>query len=207
MVSDQYWNLEGTLQQLYNRNMGERCKSLRNHVVDNSALEFSTLELNGFILKTRKLKDKIVLGIMHWYMPLELKVIVNLWLEENWGPELKEVKEVLLTSKEMALGWILVQEFWNNNDFFGNIACASRLERICRLMSLPKKRTSQPRKKTFRRGYNDKGSLRPLHRSLGYDYRKLMSVSDQISLQEEEAQRVSALFQRIRERLLLENVS
>lgn len=67
----------------------------------------------------RTLDDKILLAILSWYVPQNLRFQLILWLDQNWGPEQKEVKEVILVSKVWALAWLQIQNRWNANDFFG----------------------------------------------------------------------------------------
>jgi hypothetical protein len=85
-----------------------------------------------------KLKEKILLGVLLWYFPEEIKSTVWLWLDEHWGPNEREVKEVLLTSKSWALGYILVQDKWSDNDFFGNILVKSTIKFLLRFERDPK---------------------------------------------------------------------
>lgn len=66
------------------------------------------------------LKEKMMLGILHWYFSKEIRFSINLWLERHWGQERKEVKEVLLNSKRTALGWLKIQTDFNDSDFYGN---------------------------------------------------------------------------------------
>jgi hypothetical protein len=68
-----------------------------------------------------KVKEKKLLAIFSWYFPEEIRWLIQFWLSENWGGESKEVKEVLLTSKETALGWLIIQKEFSTRDFYGNI--------------------------------------------------------------------------------------
>lgn len=68
-----------------------------------------------------KLKEKIMLGILHWYCSDEIRFSINILLEENWGRERIELKAVLLSSKRNALAWLIIQDEFNEFDFFGNL--------------------------------------------------------------------------------------
>lgn len=78
-------------------------------------------DIGSFVKPQRfKLKEKQMLALLHWYFPEEIRYQINLFLEENWGNERKELKEVLLSSKRTALAWFIIQEEFNERDFFGN---------------------------------------------------------------------------------------
>jgi hypothetical protein len=139
-------------------------------------------------------------------MPEELRFTTNLWLEEHWGGEHKEVKTVVLTSKASALGYLLVQEKWGDNDFFGNILQKSLLRNILK-MNLKYRTVKRPKEKIRKRGYNDKGSLRPPHLSIIFDQKKLRTNKRQMEIYLLEQEILLKLQEDIEERLLQEQVS
>lgn len=67
-----------------------------------------------------KLKEKIMLAVLHWYCSDEIRFSLNMFLEEHWGRERLELKAVLLSSKRNTLAWLVIQEDFNEHDFFGN---------------------------------------------------------------------------------------
>lgn len=174
MLTDTVPQLDAEIYRFYNKHLREKCESLRTSVAVRSAI--NSLEMsfeNDFIFKTNRLNEKILLAILSWYMPDEIKYLINLKLREIWGKDLQEVREVLLTSKELALGWLLVQNRWGNKDFFGNILKLYQIASFVRTVKLKDKNKSKVKYKQFKRGYDDKGSLRPPHKSPRYDYREV----------------------------------
>lgn len=170
-----YSKLDSTLKDFYEKSiLKNKCDALTNLVSDSPTLE-SGLMISDFKIPIRTLKEKILLGIIHWYFPVEIRFTVNLWLEENWGADFEEVKFIILTSKELALGYLLVQEKMDEHQFYGNFLTNENLLKIYQL-SFKRKDKRKVVKPEFRRGYRDKGSMRLPHISTKYDYRKLLSV-------------------------------
>lgn len=188
--------LESQVLDFYNQNLREICEDRKKLVVDSSNLSNDIFEPNGLVVPNLNLTEKILLGVFHWYMPRELGCLINLWLEENWGGEFKEIKAVLLNSLDTALGYLLVSDRWNDRDFYGNILKKNNVRKFSRIRVRYRK-TSRPKRKVWRRGYNDKGSLRLPHNSVGYDYRKLKSVDDQLKEEELLQEKVEELFWKI----------
>jgi hypothetical protein len=151
------------------------------------------------------LKEKILIGVLHWYFPEEIRYLFNLRLEESWGAENLEIRDCLLLSKKTALGWLLVQDRWSTRDFYGNILKNTNL-RSLNLSRFKDRNRSKPKESVFRRGYNDKGSLRDPQRSPIYDYKKLRTVSEQILLESLQTQKFQDLLWSIEERLRLEKI-
>jgi len=139
---------------------------LRNQVLvgPNLTLEKENLNPNYFHCKITKRREKILLGLIHWYFPDEIRVLVNLFLEQSWGKEDLALKALLLSSKTLALGCILEQEIFSDRDFFGNLLKKSTLKNFLLYTSVKfkgnKGRVIYPE---FRRGYKDKGSKPPEH--------------------------------------------
>jgi hypothetical protein len=74
-----------------------------------------------------------MLGLLHWYCSDEIRFSINLFLEENWGRERRELKAVLLSSKRNALAWIIIQKEFNESDFFGNYLSKNQFNNFFRL--------------------------------------------------------------------------
>lgn len=187
--------IDRQIQNFYDRYLSGKCEDRRNLILISSNLE-SDLEPNGLNYpKNLKLNEKILLGVIHWYMPEELRVLTNLWLSKSWGGEFEEVRDVLLHSKDYALTYLLVSDRWNERDFFGNVLKENNLKNILRFY-VRKIKKSPVKRKVWRRGYQDHGSLRPQHLPEPvFDYRKLLSVEELILREDLKRQK----------RILLEN--
>jgi hypothetical protein len=80
------------------------------------------IDTTGIYIPSKKIEFLVGLATISWYLPEEIKVLLQLSLEElDWGDKFKEAKEFLLTSKEYCLAYLVLQEHWGNNDFWGNI--------------------------------------------------------------------------------------
>lgn len=102
------------------------------------------------------LEDKILLALLSWYVPRNVRFLLILWLDANWGPDFREVKEVILNNKEWALGWLQIQERWNGNDFFGNVLTKNFVRRACTASGFRKVSTKKVRRYTgWSRGHRD----------------------------------------------------
>lgn len=122
-------------------------------------------ELNHFRFKGHlKLKEKLILGVILWYLPDEIRVLGQLELERIWGGERKEWLAMLINSKLLALGLLLEQDAYNDNDLWGNLLTESFLSRI--LLRFPvdlKKKRSRAQLPQRRRGHRDSGGERKIY--------------------------------------------
>lgn len=172
--------LDNQFSKFYKEFLETECEDRKKLVLDNSK-RLLNFDANFISFPQLSLNEKILLGVLQWYMPLELRVLINLWLEEHWGGEFREIQRLLCTSKYIALGYILVNKRWSARDFYGNILKEKNLKKIKFL------KVGQVKKKAKRiqrhRGYRDKGSLRLPHQSIGFNFRKLKTV---IEKEEEE---------------------
>jgi hypothetical protein len=116
--------IDSSLNNVYEKLFESKTESLRQFLLEgpthhpNIYLDFDLTQIH---LKTRKLSQKIGLAIVSWYFPSEIRFLVHLSLREIWGADLPEVKEILLSSKEFALTWLICESKWTESDFFGNI--------------------------------------------------------------------------------------
>jgi hypothetical protein len=148
---------------------------VRNNVL--LAREFSTLKdavfgdpkrhsdrkfLNQFKIRTRKKNDLLCLAILHWYMPKEVRVLVNLELMNLVrNGDLSWMKNLLLT-KELCLCWIL--EFVPSpRVLFGNILSKSNLTKVQFWIRPSFETKRKPTRKEYRRGPKDQGTLGSKH--------------------------------------------
>jgi hypothetical protein len=118
-------DLDLCLQRFYNKELKGRSESLADQVriVSKTVTVKPLFDVTKFYFKTRKLRDLITLSIMSWYFPDEIRFTVQLFLEDyHWPSDTPyEIKKILLNSKEYSLAWLILQDQWNENDFFGNV--------------------------------------------------------------------------------------
>lgn len=185
-------------------NFTEKIKSLSTHLSDspNTIFRYYRYDFNTLRTKRKlKLNEKILIGVLHWYFPIELRFIFNLWLEESWGADHKEIKEVILISKEMALGYLLVQDRWNNHDFFGNILCKSQSGLLDLFnFKLTKNTEKVPKYTGYCRGYRESGK-RTLHQPEKAIVKKLLTVEEIWEREQEEQRKFDDLLYQIEEHL------
>jgi hypothetical protein len=178
----------------------ERSEILLQDVSDDPTLYLGNVAYDVTSLRVpRKLKDKITLAIVSWYLPEEISILLRLTLEENWGVERQEVGEVLLTSKSFALAWLLIQDDFNENDFFGNYLSRPRVKLLLRFLEFKKRRTNKVKRYTgYSRGHRDGTHRSPtsLPRELQPGY--ISEEEDQIRRLIQE-QKTILLFERVRE--------
>jgi hypothetical protein len=75
-------------------------------------------------------KEILLLACLHWYFPNEIKFQINLFLEEVWPREEYLAKELMLSSKKTMIGYMIIQDKFSENDFFGNILKKENLEKF-----------------------------------------------------------------------------
>jgi hypothetical protein len=117
-------------------------------------------------------------------MPDEVRVILQLQLMEHkhWDVVDFDLGEILLSSKSYALGFVLVQEWWNESDFFGNVL-DRELTRTWNLVDFPKISTRKIRKYTgYCRGYQDSSRRAPS--PLPLELRARSSTDEELKRQE-----------------------
>lgn len=199
-----YQELDRQLEKFWVRCCAKRCEDRRIPVVVDPDSGLEQLDLEGIYFPVRTLKEKILLALLQWYFPEELSVQINLWLEEHWGPEHKDEKSVLNSSKSTALGWLLVQERWNEHDFFGNILKEENVRNILKFKYLRSSFRRAPRRTIRRRGYNDKGTLRLPHQTHYYDHRKFRSYEEQLEVETQQTEEIRILTQKVVNRLRME---
>ena len=197
--------LEEQVAEFFNRTwILEKSRKLRDSVAIDPNLQ-CTLGIEGLGFKARTLDEKILLGVFQWFTDSVIGCYINLWLEENWGGDQREVKEALNDSKDSALGYLLVSDRWNDRDFFGNFLKEARFDFYRRSFVLKAKK-SKPKMVQRRRGYNDHGTLPSrTNPEPVYDYTKLRTVQQQLEVEVELDLKISNLLEAIRERLYFEN--
>jgi hypothetical protein len=124
----------------------------------NPTIPIRSEELNYFRFrgKSLKLMEKLFLGILLWYCSDEIRVLGLLELERVWGEEKREWLATLTNSKSFALGTLLEQDKYNDNDIQGNFLKKSYFEAL--LQKLPitfKRKRVRARELVRRRGHRD----------------------------------------------------
>lgn len=155
--------LDRQLSSFYEKNLKSKTESLRIQVLDSpTQYPYSSYDPTRLVIKTNKRKELIGLILMSWYMPSEVRPLVQLELgSRNFREEGFELGELLLTSKSYSLGWLLEQEKWNESDFFGNVL-DKELVRIWNLTSFFKISSRRTKKYTgYCRGYQDSNRRAP----------------------------------------------
>jgi hypothetical protein len=121
-------DLDSQLSRFHQKLFGKREFTLIDNLLDGPK-HLADYDLTRLVIPTRKTKDLIGLAVMSWYMTDEIRFLLQLELNSVWPADSKEVGEVLLTSKKFMLAWLIIQDQWNERDFFGNVL-DKRLSRI-----------------------------------------------------------------------------
>lgn len=140
---------DSSVEHVYRKLFRSKTESLRQFLLDGPTHQpsfFRDYDPTSIHLKIRKLSQKIGLAILSWYFPEEIRFIVQLSLRETWGAESREVKEILLSSKDFALTWLICESKWTESDFFGNVL-DKRLSKLWKLSNF--KRLSRKRVKKY----------------------------------------------------------
>lgn len=191
--------LDRSLRLLYERRFAKTSEGLRTKLLDSpklSQVQFDRYDWTQLHLNVVKVNHKIALGIMSWYMPEETRILLQFWLQEHWGGEYKEVRDVVLTSKDFALAYLCVQDRWSDRDFFGNVL-DKNLQRLWEtttfwlLSQRPVKRYTG-----YCRGYQE--SSRSASRGLGELSPRVLSVEEFQKLETAQEQKLLQLVESIR---------
>lgn len=154
--------------------LSEECTALRTAVVIDP--NFQRYDSRVIIPGGTTLDDLIRLAIISWYFEDQrVAVLLRLALEEHKSRLCSEdafLLDLLLHSKGEMLCFLLETSLWHTRDFFGNLIptndkgrflIGKRLDRVRFL-----RKTTRVRHPQRKRGYDDKGSLRPSHKSPYY---------------------------------------
>lgn len=128
----------------------------------------STLKLDNYnIVYPRSYKDLRNLIVVNYYNPENLRWRIFLDLNEKSFSNLNNKQRIeislLLHSKEKCFKYLYLTERYSSHEIFGNI-----LETGCKVLGnlQIRKESTKLVVPEFRRGYRDKGSLRPKERWL-----------------------------------------
>lgn len=163
MISSTPEKLNKGLEKEFRKHFQTKMKKLQTLLLVESDTETNKVyDFTKFRCPELKLDEKIALGVISWYAPEELKWLIQFWIQENWGGEHHEVKDIILTSKSLALGYLLVQDRFNDSDFFGN-----HLRNLSRKINsdyfdFEHRKTGKVEKYTgYCRGYGETGTWSP----------------------------------------------
>lgn len=172
-----YKDLDLYFQSRYEGELRSKCESLRSAVSDNSKWQ-GNLDLTNLRLpnKARKFTEMVKLICFHWYFPEEIRWLFKLWIEDNIIAEYSEVLTVMLTSKDVSLGYLLIQDLWSDRDLWGNILPTGKTKEGKIKPAIPWfnsnlvgfcPKTGKVKRVQRHRGYRDKGTLRFPHEEHG----------------------------------------
>jgi hypothetical protein len=157
------------------------CKLLRMNVVASpNFLEKYETDLR----LPNKLEDLVVVSILSHYFPEEYRIYTKFSVEEKIAKlslEDQEIILLLLQDKASMLLFLQQTNLWHTREFFGNLFSKKRLNKLQETLQF-KKKTQIVRKPQRKRGYHDKGSLRPLHRRGPNEY--LYTTGEQYELEQ-----------------------
>lgn len=159
--------LDSEVRNFYLKHLSEKPESLRKFLSDSPTQYldvFRHFDLTTIRIGTRKRRDLQRLALLSWYFPEEIRILVQLNLEEHWQEsDLFNIeRSVLLTSKHVCLAWFLREWRGNECDFFGNVLNTSDCQRVLRCLSFMKVSQRKVKKYTgYCRGYRESNSGAP----------------------------------------------
>jgi hypothetical protein len=153
--------LDLQIQRLYSKNWRGKPESLRQILSDSPTqnLEYliTKFDLTKIVIKSRKRQDFQRLAILSWYFPEEVRILVQLQLQDSWkADDFNVEKEILLSSKELCLAWIISESGWTESTFFGNVLNKRQVERIVNYLNFYKISSRKVKRYTgYCRGYRE----------------------------------------------------
>lgn len=195
-------SIDLSIENVYQKLFRKTTENLRNFISDSPKQYedvFQHFDLTKLMIKTDKLNHKLGLAILSWYFPVEIRFLVQLQLESNWGTESREVKEILLTSKDLALAWLIRCSDWTENDFFGNII-GKDLSKIWSLTGFVQVSRKKVEKYSgYCRGYRE--SNRGVPSRLPVELMAKLSVEEELKLRLVRENELLTLIQRVKQEL------
>lgn len=200
--SDDLTLIDQEISKFYRKFLSPRTESLRQLLLDSPTQEsiLQKYDLTRLNFKFQKEREFRTLAIISWYFPDEIRLLVQVELSDSWKASQKEVKEILLTSKDYALTWLMRVSRWTESDFFGNILNKSFV-RIFNLTEFRvKSRKRVPRYTGYCRGYQEANRGAPS--SLGKEHWAKRSYLEEEQAKLENELRLKLLIQQVEEELL-----
>lgn len=134
----------------------DKIKVLRNHVVDNPNFPADERQLS---LCRMNLKEIITMGVIHWYFPEEIQVLINLELEKklkHFSLEDQFLISQFLNSKYEMIRFLTETRLFHTRDFFGNYINKFIPKVVKKIRFMEQKVTVKQTQR--KRGYHDHGS-------------------------------------------------
>lgn len=116
------------------------------------------------LILPRDLDDLIALAISSWYVdsPIVQSVIQLHLFEKRVDPDYWML-ELFLASKVRCELFLVETTMYHTRDFWGNLITQSRLQRVFKNLNFVR-RSNLVKETQRKRGYHDKGSMKPLHK-------------------------------------------
>jgi hypothetical protein len=154
--------LDLQVSQLYQKFWSGKPESLRQSLSD-SPTQYSkeylldNFDMTHIVIRSRRRQDLQRLALLSWYMPEEVRILVQLDLREIWREsELNIEKEILLSSKELCLAWIISESGWTESTFFGNVLNKVQVGSLVRSLDFWRRTRRKVRRYTgYCRGYRE----------------------------------------------------
>lgn len=111
-------------------------------------------------------KELLVLAISSWYLPEEFQGVVQVAIEQKIRTRLDDFVEVhlCLKSKSEMILFLLDTKKYSERSFFGNILNGKTVSKVVQKLCWKRKsRPTKVKKPQRKRGYDDKGQLKPVH--------------------------------------------
>jgi hypothetical protein len=159
--------LDSKVENFFLSHCTEKPESLRKFLSDSPTQYqdvFRHFDLTTILIRTKRRRDLQRLALLSWYFPEEIRILVQLNLEEHWQEQdlFNIERSVLLTSKQVCLAWFLREWRGNENDFFGNVLNRSECQRVLRCLVFKKCPQSKVKRYTgYCRGYRESNSGAP----------------------------------------------
>lgn len=164
MISSTLDDLNQGIEKYYLKHFSSKMKKLHTLLLVESDTETCSYDFTKFRIPELTLDEKISLGVISWFTPETIRWTLQFWIIENWGGEYKEVKDIILTSKNLALGYLIVQNRFSSSDFFGNILRKLSKKINSNSFDFQKEKTGKVEKYTgYCRGYGETGTWSPHH--------------------------------------------
>jgi hypothetical protein len=167
MMSLSLKELDSKVEDFYLEHLSEKPESLRKFLSDSPKQYddvFRHFDLTTIRIGTKRRRDLQRLALLSWYFPEEIRILVQLCLEEHWQEsDLFNVeRSILLTSKQVCLAWFLREWSGTERDFFGNVLQRSDCQRVLRCLSFMKVSRRKVKRYTgYCRGYRESNSGAP----------------------------------------------
>jgi hypothetical protein len=183
MISSTLDDLNQGIEKYYLKNFSGKMKKLHTLLLVESETETCNFDFTKYSLPELSLDEKISLGVISWFTPEEIRWTLQFWIIDNWGGEFKEVKDIILTSKNIALGYLIIQNRFSSSDFFGNILRKLSKKINSNSFNFQRVKTGKVDKYTgYCRGYGETGTWSPHQPEKGL--RKTLLSLDEIAEKE-----------------------